>query len=80
METVEQFAKTILVTELLGQQTLLSEREVETLFEARARYGVTFPPGSHQERPITREVAETTLPFASDFRRERPFRSFGAKR
>ena len=48
METVEQFAKTTLVTELLGQQTLLSDREVEKLLEARARCGVTFPPGSHK--------------------------------
>lgn len=57
MEAVEQFAKTTLVTELLGRQTLLSDRDVETLLEARARYGVTPPPGSHTARPLTRETA-----------------------
>jgi L-fuculose-phosphate aldolase len=80
METVEQFAKTTLVTELLGHQTLLSDRDVETLLEARARYGVTFAPGSHQARPITREAAESAQPFAEDFLRERPVSSVGAKR
>jgi len=59
METVEQFAKITLVTELLGRQTLLSERDVETLLEARARYGVTSPPGLRQARPVTREAAES---------------------
>lgn len=57
MEAVEQFAKTTLVTELLGRQTLLSDSDVETLMEARARYGVTPPPGSHNARPLTREAA-----------------------
>lgn len=57
MEAVEQFAKTTLVTELLGRQTLLSDSDVETLLEARARYGVTPPPGSHTGRPLTREAA-----------------------
>jgi L-fuculose-phosphate aldolase len=57
MEAVEQFAKTTLVTELLGRQTLLSDSDVETLLEARARYGVTPPPGSHAARPLTREAA-----------------------
>jgi L-fuculose-phosphate aldolase len=79
METVEQFAKTTLVTELLGQQTLLSDRDVETLFEARARYGVTFPPGSHQARPITREAAESAQSCAEDFLRKRPVPLAGAK-
>jgi hypothetical protein len=79
METVEQFAKTTLVTELLGHQTLLSDRDVEPLLEARARYGVTFPPGSHQTRPITREAAESAQPFAEDSLWERPFPSVGAK-
>ncbi len=57
MEAVEQFAKTTLVTELLGRQTLLSDSDVETLLEARARYGVTPPPGAHTARPLTREAA-----------------------
>jgi L-fuculose-phosphate aldolase len=57
MEAVEQFAKTTLVTELLGRQTLLSDSDVETLLEARARYGVTPPPGSRAVRPLTREAA-----------------------
>ena len=80
METVEQFAKTTLVTELLGHQTLLSDRDVETLLEARARYGVTFPPGSHQAWPITRDAAKSAHPVAEDFLWERPVPSVGPKR
>ncbi len=38
METVEHFAKISLVTELLGRQVLLSEREVDKLLAARERY------------------------------------------
>jgi L-fuculose-phosphate aldolase len=79
METVEQFAKSTLVAELLGHPTLLSDREFETLLEARARYGVALPPGSHQTRPITREVAESVRPFGEEFLRERPVPSVGAE-
>lgn len=59
MEAVEQFAKITLVTELLGRQSLLSEEDVATLLEARARYGIAPPPGAHPAPPVTREVAET---------------------
>jgi L-fuculose-phosphate aldolase len=38
MERVEHFAKISLVTEILGRQALLSEREVGTLLGARQRY------------------------------------------
>lgn len=72
MEAVEQFAKIVLVTELLGQQTLLSDSDVEILLGARTRYGVTFPPGSHQARPITREAAESARDFGRNPVRERP--------
>ncbi len=38
METVEHFARISLVTEMLGQQSLLSETDVDKLMEARRRY------------------------------------------
>ena len=38
METVEHFARISLVTEVLGQQNLLSERDVDKLMEARRAY------------------------------------------
>jgi L-fuculose-phosphate aldolase len=38
METVEHFARISLVTEMLGQQNLLSERDVDKLMEARRAY------------------------------------------
>jgi len=63
---------------LLGTDAF-SDSDVETLFEARARYGVTFPPGSHQARPITREAAESAQSCAEDFLRKRPVPLAGAK-
>ncbi len=57
METVEQFAKIMLITDLLGNAKLLSGREVAKLMAARTRYGVTPPPGANPELPITAEVA-----------------------
>lgn len=41
METVEHFAQVSFMTELLGNQVLLSGRDVEKLLVARARYGTT---------------------------------------
>ena len=38
METVEHFARISLVTEMLGQQNLLSEGDVQKLMEARRQY------------------------------------------
>jgi L-fuculose-phosphate aldolase len=60
METVEQFARINLVTELLGGGTLLSRSEVEKLIAARARYGVALPEGAAPELPVTSETASPT--------------------
>lgn len=57
METVEQFARINLVTELLGGGTLLSRSEVEKLIAARSRYGVALPEGAAPELPVTSETA-----------------------
>lgn len=62
MEAIEQFAKITLVTELLGRHVLLSDRDVETLTQARGRYGITSPPGPNPVRPVTREAAESANP------------------
>jgi L-fuculose-phosphate aldolase len=55
METVEHFAQVSLVTEILGKQALLSAREVEKLFAARARYGITAAAQVGPQCPITAE-------------------------
>jgi len=50
METLEHLARIALVAEMLGGPRVLPRAEIEKLFEARARYGVTVPnhfePGS----------------------------------
>jgi L-fuculose-phosphate aldolase len=53
METLEQFAKVVLVAESVGEPKLLSSREVAKLMAARPRYSVTTPPGGGAELPIT---------------------------
>ncbi len=54
METVEQFAKILLVAEQLGGPRLLPGSEIQKLFDARPRYGVvshnTFTPGAPKSR------------------------------
>lgn len=57
METVEHFALVSLVTGLLGQQVLLSTRDVEKLLVARARYGITTASQVRPDCPVTRETA-----------------------
>ncbi len=66
METTEHFARVSLVTELLGKQNLLSNREVEKLLVARARYGAgaqTAAPanGDRPAAPETDATARVTL-------------------
>jgi len=53
METLEQFAKVVLVAETVGEPKLLSSREVAKLMAARPRYSVTTPPGGGAELPVT---------------------------
>lgn len=43
MDTVEHLARITLVAELLGRPRLLPRAEIEKLYAARARYGVTSP-------------------------------------
>jgi L-fuculose-phosphate aldolase len=45
METVEHFARVMLIAELLGGPRLLPRAEVEKLIDARPRYGVSSPGG-----------------------------------
>jgi L-fuculose-phosphate aldolase len=53
METLEHAAKILLAAESTGTSKLLSSREVAKLMAARARYGVTPPPGGGAELPVT---------------------------
>jgi len=56
METVEHFARISLVTEVLGQQTLLSEGDVDKLMEARRKYfGMAVAPVRAPGCPTTLE-------------------------
>lgn len=59
METVEHFAKILLVAEQAGRPVLLSNREVARLMAARSRYAVIAPPGGRGELPLTSDSAES---------------------
>lgn len=52
METVEHFAKISLVTEMLGQQVLLSRQDVQKLLQARTRYFGRAPVAQPGEEPV----------------------------
>jgi L-fuculose-phosphate aldolase len=43
LETVEQFARILLVAESLGGPHILPDAEVQKLIAARARYGISSP-------------------------------------
>jgi len=67
METLEHLARIALVAEMLGGPRVLPRAEIEKLFEARARYGVTVPnhfePGSPmaaEDMPDPGEKLEVT--------------------
>jgi L-fuculose-phosphate aldolase len=67
METLEHLARIALVAEMLGGPRVLPRAEIEKLFEARARYGVTVPnrfePGSPmaaEDMPDPNEKLEVT--------------------
>lgn len=55
METVEHFASVTWVAEVLGGPRVLPRHEVEKLFEARRRYGVTSHNRVEPGRPIVAE-------------------------
>lgn len=62
METVEHFAKIVLVTHLLGHAQPLGEKEVEKLNEVRYRYNNSAPtrrPGASDELESDDEPKET---------------------
>jgi L-fuculose-phosphate aldolase len=58
METMEHLARIALVAEILGDPKLLSRREVEALFEARARYGVQTRSAPEPGNPVVAEDLE----------------------
>ena len=58
METIEHSAKIVLAAESVGTPKLLSGREVAKLMAARARYGVTPPPGGGAELPVTSDAED----------------------
>ena len=57
LETVEQFARILLVAESLGGPHILPDAEVQKLNAARARYGVS-PPQNTVKLPLTPESVE----------------------
>src|SRR5437868_12618821 len=62
METVEHFARISLVTEVLGQQNLLSEGDVQKLMEARRKYfGMDTTPPRVANCPSTGENEKTSF-------------------
>lgn len=58
METIEHTAKITLAAEAVGVPSLLSNREVEKLMAARARYCVSLPPGGGGGLPVTSDSRE----------------------
>lgn len=57
METVEHFARISFVAELLGGPKVLPRQEVEKLFGARERYGITSRAGLEPWCPVPAEEA-----------------------
>jgi len=57
MELVEQYARIVLFTEILGKQSLLSASDVEKLLAARTRYGVKLPRTSDISSIVTSDDA-----------------------
>ncbi len=55
METVEHFARITLVAELLGGPKVLPKREVDKLFESRARYGISSRSSMEPGCPVVAE-------------------------
>jgi len=55
METLEHMARIALVAEMLGGPKVLPRNEIESLFEARKRYGVRVPNGYEPGNPLAAE-------------------------
>jgi L-fuculose-phosphate aldolase len=55
METIEHLARITLVAEMLGGPKVLPRAEVEKLFEARRRYGISVPNQFEPGNPLTAE-------------------------
>jgi L-fuculose-phosphate aldolase len=60
METTEHFARVALVTELLGKQNLLSQRDVEKLVTARTHYVAGAQAGPEEHTDGTEEASRAT--------------------
>ena len=90
METTEHFARVALVTELLGKQNLLSQRDVEKLVTARTHYvaGAQAGPEEHPTEPRKLRVRpseslfpggnskpSSTKPFSRNVQEARSLRS-----
>jgi L-fuculose-phosphate aldolase len=55
METLEHLARIALVAEMLGGPKVLPRAEVQKLFDARARYGITVPNQFEPGNPLVAE-------------------------
>jgi len=55
METLEHLARISLVAELLGGPKVLSRVEVQKLFDARGRYGISVPNQFEPGNPLVAE-------------------------
>ncbi len=60
METTEHFARVALVTELLGKQNLLSQRDVEKLVTARTHYAAGARAGAEERIDRAEEASNAT--------------------
>lgn len=55
MEVLEHYAKTNILTRILGKQTLLSREDVDKLFDVREKYGISSPDFRRPGCPVTAE-------------------------
>lgn len=55
MEILEHYAKIAILTKVLGRQTLLSRGEVDRLFDARGKYGISGPDFRRTGCPVVAE-------------------------
>lgn len=70
METIEHFARITLVAELLGGPRVLPRRDVDELFAARDRYGVTSRHGAEPGHPVVAEDLHESYPRRHEVTRE----------
>lgn len=61
MEVLEHYAKTNILTRILGKQTLLSREDVDKLFDVREKYGISAPDFRQLGCPVTAEEQSETI-------------------